>query len=44
MKNNGARDVPQVFPGMQFGSNLMQSYMILFQSSPVDIENNREKL
>ena len=45
MKKSGASPVDtQFFPGMQSGSTCIQSYMILFQSSPVDIENNSEKL
>lgn len=43
-KNMGAMDEPQVLPGMQSGGNLMQSNMIRFQSSPVDIEKSNEKL
>ena len=44
MKYAGARLLPHVSPSMQSGSVCVQSYMILFQSSPVDMENSRRKL
>ena len=43
-KNTEAIGEPHVFPGMQSGAVLLQSYMTLFQSSPVEIENNIIKL
>lgn len=43
-KKTGAIELPHVFPSMQLGATFIQSNMILFQSSPVAIENNREKL
>ena len=43
-KKTGAIVDPQVFPGMQSGPVCIVSYIILFQSSPVDIENSKEKL
>jgi len=44
MKKIGAIGEPHVLPGMQSGANLIVSYMIRFQSSPVDIEKSSEKL
>jgi len=43
-KNIAAIPEPHVSPEMQSGSRRPQSYMILFQSSPVEMENNNEKL
>ena len=43
-KKRGAKPVPQVFPSMQSEEVFMQSYMILFQSSPVEIEKSNSKL
>ena len=43
-KNTGAIGEPHVLPEMQFGGTSMQSYMILFQSSPVDMEKSSKKL
>ena len=43
-KKTGAIDEPQVLSGIQSGGNRIQSYMNLFQSSPVAIEKSREKL
>ena len=37
MKKTGANEVPQVLPGTQPGSVLLQSYMSMFQFSPVAI-------
>jgi len=43
-KKTGAMVDPHVLPGIHPGPVFIVSYIILFQSSPVDIENNREKL
>ena len=43
-KNSGAMPEPQVLSGMHSGVVSIVSYMILFQSSPVEIENRSEKL
>ena len=44
-KKIGAMPEPQVSPDMQLSSgSLQQSYIILFQSSPVEMEKRREKL
>ena len=43
-KKTGAMLVPHVLPGIQSGSVRMQSYMILFQSSPVEIAKSNWKL
>ena len=43
-KKIGAMVEPHVLSGMQSGGNLIVSYMILFQSSPVDMEKSKEKL
>ena len=37
-KKTGAIEFPHVLPGMQLGGVRMQSYIMIFQSSPVDIE------
>lgn len=37
MKNNGANELPHVSPGVQFGGVSIQSYMSMFQFSPVEI-------
>ena len=42
-KKTGAMLEPQVLPGIQFGGTSIVSYIILFQSSPVEIEKSREK-
>ena len=44
MKNTGAMVEPHVLPGMQSGPVFIVSYIILFQSSPVDMEKSSEKL
>ena len=44
MKYAGAHAFPHVSPGTQLGSTLEQSYMILFQSSPVETAKRRRKL
>ena len=44
MKYMGARLLPQVSPSMQSGGVWRQSYIIRFQSSPVEIEKSRRKL
>ena len=43
-KKSGAIPEPQVLSGMQSAEVSIVSYMILFQSSPVEIENRSEKL
>ena len=43
-KKTGAIDEPQVLSGTQSGGSRIVSNMILFQSSPVEIEKSREKL
>ena len=43
-KKTGAILEPHVFPSMQSGANLIQSYIMRFQSSPVEIEKSKEKL
>jgi hypothetical protein len=37
MKKTGASEVPQVWPWMQLGGVSMQSYISMFQFSPVEI-------
>jgi hypothetical protein len=37
MKNKGANDVPQLLPGSHPGGVLLQSYITMFQFSPVEI-------
>ena len=44
MKYAGDHDEPQVSPGTQFGGVSTQSYISLFQSSPVEIAKRRRKL
>ena len=44
MKYTAAYSLPQVSPAIQSGAVLLQSYMILFQSSPVEIEKSKRKL
>ena len=44
MKNSGASGEPQFNPGVHSGSVSKQSYMTLFQSSPVATENKSMKL
>jgi hypothetical protein len=39
IKKTGASEVPQVCPWMQLGGVSMQSYISMFQFSPVDITN-----
>lgn len=43
MKKNGANPVPQFLPGTQYLSVFIVSYMIVGQSSPVDIRNKMIK-
>ena len=43
-KKTGAMEMPHVLSGMHSGDVSIVSYMILFQSSPVDIEKRSEKL
>ena len=44
MKNTGAIGEPHVLPGIQSADVFIVSYMIRFQSSPVDMEKSSEKL
>lgn len=44
MKNAGANDVPQSSFSTQPGGVLLQSYMSMFQFSPVVMINNKRKL
>lgn len=44
IKNAGAYDVPQVSPGVQLGGVSIQSYISMFQFSPVEITNKSKKL
>ena len=44
MKKRGARDEPQLTPGSHPGGVFKQSYIITFQSSPVDIAKSIMKL
>lgn len=43
MKNRGAHDVPQLLPSSQPGGVLLQSYITMFQFSPVEITNKNRK-
>jgi hypothetical protein len=42
MKKAGAKEVPQVSPSIQFGGVILQSYINMFQFSPVAITNKNK--